>query len=269
MLDLYVSPHIDDAILSCAGMMCQNGNDILIVNIFTKPVEGTKSLHGSELDLQERRNEEELVLDQFKKIIGNKNIEIIYLDYNDALDRGFQLKEILGPHDEKIFGSCDIEEIEEKINGILKDRNPDRIFVPTGTGNHVDHVLTYLIGHRLKKKLSNQEILFYSDIPYTFSAKISLWGTALRLLNPILWLRKAHKIYHINMFFLHLKIKQSQNQNLPLPQKGKENPIDITDVIDKKIQLCQLYKNQLRVLFGNDPLTEKFFRKFSVELIYQ
>jgi LmbE family N-acetylglucosaminyl deacetylase len=268
MLDLYISPHIDDAILSCSGMMCRNNNDIITVNIFTKPVEGTKSLYGSELALSLRRQEEEKIQEQLKKIIGNNHFELIYLDYNDVLDRGFQLKDILGPHDEKILNSCNLSEIEQKIKGIIDKHKPDRVFFPSGKGNHMDHVLTYLIGTRLRQKQVHNNICFYSDVPYTFAGHISLLSSAINLLNPVNWFHKSQQIYNLNMFFLHLKIRQSNNQKLRVPKVINEQIVDISSEIEKKIRLCKLYNNQMQILFGNDKLIDRFFRKFPVEKFY-
>lgn len=81
----------------------------------------------------------------------------------------------------------------------------DEIYFPIGIGNHVDHKILFSIGQALAKK--EYPILFYEDLPY------------------------AQEI-------------GSDKLQPYLKNFGRCQLIDITESIEKKLELCAIYKTQ-------------------------
>lgn len=139
-----LSPHLDDAILSCGGMIAsyRGQGSIHVINLFTK-------------DMPSRIEEERRCADY----LGYNSI---LCNLSDSPRRGyrlpFQMYGRMRKGDERI--SHKISQIVEEIvsrNGVKK------IYAPLAVGMHVDHQHTFDAALRLK---GEYERLFYEDIPY-------------------------------------------------------------------------------------------------------
>ncbi len=144
-----VSPHLDDAILSC-GVLIQraiaDGNRVIIANIFSK---GTNS--------SQRQAEEKAAAD----VIG---AETVFLDELDAPDRDPNFSS----PDQIFFGRIEsvsenfIEHLRDRLKKLFSDEGVQTAYFPLGAGNHIDHRIMHLVG----RKMRNTNILFYEDRPY-------------------------------------------------------------------------------------------------------
>lgn len=170
---LYISPHYDDAIISCGGKIysdVKEGHNVSVVTIFSE-VKGpfsdyAKSLHSYWKltdPFLERRNENINAC----KILGVENIT---LGLEDAIYRTFNSK-FLYPNNGDIFRKINLHDknIKNKIVDKIKKiaTKDSTIYFPLGIGNHVDHVLAFRSGLQLRKE--GYRIGFYMDFSYSGS----------------------------------------------------------------------------------------------------
>lgn len=144
-----VSPHLDDALLSCGIRMQREiaqSNDILVLNIFTA---GTNAAN--------RRVEEE-------NAIGKAGAQPFFLDELDAPDRDPQY----WSNTKLFFGALEdipeayISKVEARLNDFFAEHKIDVAYFPLGAGNHIDHRIAFKIGMRTK----HIPVKFYEDRPY-------------------------------------------------------------------------------------------------------
>lgn len=144
-----VSPHLDDAILSCGILMQRRrtaGDDILSLNIFTAGA-----------NAENRRTEDRLA----EKKIGSQTF---FLDELDAPDRNPLYKSDI----KLFFGSLEdisasyIAKVEARVRDFFSAHKIDVAYFPLAAGTHIDHRIAYTVGRRIK----NIPIKFYEDRPY-------------------------------------------------------------------------------------------------------
>lgn len=144
-----VSPHIDDALLSCGILMQRHlaaGDTVYVLNIFSA---GTNS---------ENRQKEE------KQAQAKIGVKPFFLDELDAPDRSDEYKELQS----LFFGPLRdahapfIEKIVQRITAFFAEHKIDRAFFPLAAGTHIDHRLAHEAGRRI----AGIPVRFYEDRPY-------------------------------------------------------------------------------------------------------
>jgi len=174
---LFLSPHFDDAVFSCGGIMSQyskQGRNSLVITLFGGLPDSSglstfaREIHAKwrladPVGMRMREDREAL------EVIGARQAFLEFLDCiyrkteeGDPLYNDYEgIKGTLHPLDLKL---CD--EIDEKVGEILKGYDTGRtlIFVPLGVGNHVDHQIACEVGKRLMA--SGFRIFFYEEFPY-------------------------------------------------------------------------------------------------------
>lgn len=138
---IFISPHLDDAILSCGGLIAKFSKEkkkILIVTVFTEGIN------------KKRKNED-------NEVCKALNVDYIHLGLTDVINRKNDLSW------EKIKDKL-IKRIEIQKNGVL--------YFPLGIGGHMDHLLVRQVGVSFKKN----RVYFWEDYPYKMynSAQIEL-----------------------------------------------------------------------------------------------
>ncbi len=143
-----VSPHLDDAVLSCGIAMQRakaQGGEAVVINIFSA---GT----GSEV---RHANDEAAVA-----LLGGR---CVFLDELDAPDRDARYK----TEREIFYGDFDavtpeyIAHVAARINHVIAKEKPDQLIFPLGVGTHIDH----LVAFEASKQVSGN-IAYYEDRPY-------------------------------------------------------------------------------------------------------
>jgi len=171
---IYISPHLDDAVLSAGGLIYEQTRDGLDVQIWTImcgfPSGAELSLFAQGLHLQwgissaaevvkARRAEDE----KAANILGAKTFYFDFLDciYRQGRDADWLYSDIfIPPHDDEAGLPA---RIAESISARL---NPtDQLVCQFGLGSHVDHVLV-----RRAVDLLGRPVLYDADIPYLFNA---------------------------------------------------------------------------------------------------
>ncbi|OGK09704.1 hypothetical protein A2767_07625 [Candidatus Roizmanbacteria bacterium RIFCSPHIGHO2_01_FULL_35_10] len=186
---VFISPHLDDAILSCGGLISSLRDKINmeVVSVFTRPGvrPETKFVRrfitscgykNSELLFADRLGEDRVL---FKKL----GVSFKYLSFIDAVWRKKRINKVLAdllgrinpefihiyPKDQDVFsGTISSSDkitlilVEKKILEAIKDDNIV-VFLPIGTGLHVDHIIIREICRKNFKK-----VIYWSDFPYSF-----------------------------------------------------------------------------------------------------
>jgi len=143
-----VSPHLDDAILSCGILMQRRralADDILSLNIFTA---GT---------LSETRKQEDRVA------MARIGAVPFFLDELDAPDRDPVYKSL----QQLFFRPLDptdayIAKVERRVRDFLCQNSVDVAYFPLAAGTHIDHRIAHEVGTRMK----DTAVQFYEDRPY-------------------------------------------------------------------------------------------------------
>jgi LmbE family N-acetylglucosaminyl deacetylase len=171
---IYLSPHYDDAVLSCGGSISLQhmaGHQALVVTIFGGAGNGALTPYAAQLqremgfgaaaeDAVARRREEDTAACEVL------NADTLWLDFPDALYRGYGSREAL-------FGGVERTDlgIEEQLAAILleiRSRSPLAvIYAPLGVGHHVDHQIVCSAADRLVQQQAN--VKFFEDFPYVAS----------------------------------------------------------------------------------------------------
>ena len=170
---IYLSPHLDDAVLSCGGIILNQrkaGTPVEIWNWMcgTPPddlplSDLARSVHaGWELDSVKEVYATRLAEDRLaasRVDAQTRNFDLLDCIYRQADDGSFLYpgELFVQPHvaDEKL-----VAEIAALINGNL--RPGDVLVAPLGVGNHPDHAIV-----RRAAEQTGHPLRYYADIPYT------------------------------------------------------------------------------------------------------
>ena len=176
---VFVSPHLDDAALSCGGgiaRLVSAGSRVTVITACTadSPVDTELSDLARETHARwvvgahpyaERRAEDFAA-------VGILGAGMEHLGLSDAIYRlspdGEPLyRELLGPpiepHDMQVF----LPQLAEALLSSGAISAETRVFCPLGTGGHVDHVLTRLA---CEQAFSASSLVYYDEYPYVSRA---------------------------------------------------------------------------------------------------
>ncbi len=145
---LYMSPHLDDVVLSCGMKLWQEREDENIVaTVFTE---------GGAMHPQ-RRNDD-------KEVLKRLNVHYIHLGYEDAPFRSGEYRDFktIMFHKE-VAEEALVDRLTQHIEALCDQFLPDELYFPLGVGGHVDHNVVASVGKRMMK---NHTVYFYEDVPY-------------------------------------------------------------------------------------------------------
>jgi len=172
-LHVYLSPHLDDAVLSCAGRMwrqAQAGERVVVVTIFGgAPPSGTslspfaRELHarwGQPAEAVRRRRAEDV---QALTLLG---AEPVHWPYPDCIYRRTPGGDYPYPDEDALWG--DIHTVDVPMIRELRRRmralplaSGNKLYAPLGVGRHVDHRIV-----RQSAEASGHPLTYYEDFPY-------------------------------------------------------------------------------------------------------
>jgi LmbE family N-acetylglucosaminyl deacetylase len=185
---VFVSPHLDDVILSCGGAVAKAARtgSPRIVTVFA----GSPDVELSDFA---RFQHERWQLDDAEAVelrrkedrsaaaaIG-ASVQVQWLDYLDAIyrDPGYA-------SDDAIFDlplKCDLT-LAENIHEDLRQIRTTRYVVPMGVGNHVDHQIVREAGLMLLRE--GAEVWMYAEVPYALDdAMLALAISQIDVHSPI------------------------------------------------------------------------------------
>ena len=168
---LYLSPHLDDAVFSCGGLMAMQdarGEPISVLTLFAgDPPDYRISNFAAELHarwgkagppIAMRRAEDRLAC-------GRLGASVVHLEFPDAIYRVDHSDRPLYPSAESLFSGVDpVDEglSDELVHALDEiDFGDATVYCPMGMGEHVDHLLTRQAAERL-----GWQLVYYADMPY-------------------------------------------------------------------------------------------------------
>lgn len=153
---LFISPHLDDAVFSCAARILREtaaGAEVTVATVFSH----ARRRSAASEEYAARRMEDRHALE----LLGAKPQWLGLLDapcrnpfYNSF--RRIVLETAPGDW-------ANIQVVSASFAGLLDDVNPEAIYLPLGVGTHIDHRLVFAAGAMLPATCS---CYFYEDQPY-------------------------------------------------------------------------------------------------------
>lgn len=178
---IYLSPHLDDAVLSCGGQIHRfvtAGQRVLVVT-FTTQVPRELSPGAEELHQRWGLSAEEVISARCRE--DAEACEVLGVDYLhvDELDAIYRMHpttgEALYPSARQIFEAPapdDEGHIDVLVRRLRELPPAARICAPLGVGNHVDHVFLRRAAHQIWQ----DRLEYYEDYPYVHRF-LALWKT--------------------------------------------------------------------------------------------
>jgi len=185
---LVLSPHLDDAVLSCGSFLAAAsvGRPVTVITLFTACSTGRVTLSARSYlrqcnarragDLYEQRRVEDRIA------LRGIGVTAVHYDLPDALFRRHRRSRVparvaaLLPELDCVYptfrfhvargriASADLPLLDELQRRVLLMSSPqDLVLAPLGLGSHVDHVLTHELGRRL---VPGRRVGWYADQPY-------------------------------------------------------------------------------------------------------
>ena len=177
MSHLILSPHFDDAVMSCGGHIHQlavsEGKvDVRTVMAGTPPrfpdTAFVKELHarwqGADDSVEVRIQEDEIAVKRLGAVASRM------VSWCDCIYRTTRAGEALYPDRDSIFGDINPKDsIAELLPTIVLSAHeiPRTIYAPLGAGHHVDHQIVRNWGITLKQYYPWVALKFYEEYPYS------------------------------------------------------------------------------------------------------
>ncbi len=183
---IFLSPHPDDAVLSCGGLiyqLAQNGERPLVLTIFggDPPADVPFSAYARSLqerwqlgaDASARRRDED------RAACDRLGCYLLQLPFADAVYRCDPRGQHLYPSEESIFSdlveSSIVAEVAAALQARLQRMEQPQLIAPLTAGRHVDHIITRLSAEEVEPGL-----IYYEDYPYAERPErmTHVWGSA-------------------------------------------------------------------------------------------
>lgn len=185
---IFLSPHPDDAVLSCGGwiyQLAQDGARPIVITLFGGDRPDQTALSAFARSLHERwqlgddaparrRDEDRAACDRL-------GCYLIQLPFADAIYRVDEHSQPLYDSEEAIFGQVHDRVLIDRVAAAVRSRverlnslgSLARLYTPLTAGQHVDHVITRLAAEQLPT-----ELIYYEDYPYAERPEYmaQVWG---------------------------------------------------------------------------------------------
>lgn len=255
---IYLSPHIDDAALSCGGAIHQQvqaGEAVLVITVCAAPPEPgqplsafARRLHerwGNVVDVVPMRQAED------RAAIGLLGADLRHLSFNDAIYRGHPARgEWFYTNSTELFGEIHPADlplagtIAEAILAIVPQTGEAPvIYAPLTVGHHVDHQLVHEAAGRLDRL--GQTVIFYEDYPYVDPAYPYTQAPA-----------DDDKPTSLEATLAAKQVAKLRPQLRPLSET------DLTAKIDS----VRAYASQLDMLFGGESAAADYIRSYALSV---
>lgn len=181
---LYISPHFDDAALSCGGQIFRHaavGDTVLVVTVTGgEPPEGAysatvQSLHRRWADSLGQSPERMVAQRRAEDVeaLGILRAAVHHLPFLDCIYRAGPDGVPLYPGPTDMFGPFnplpgprgDAGAVDALAEALARLPRAGRVYLPLGVGKHIDHGVARRAGERVFK-----DVAYYEDYPYTMAA---------------------------------------------------------------------------------------------------
>ena len=287
-----VSPHLDDAVFSCGGLIANYAADnkaVLVINIFTDfPQHDAKG----PVELSERRYEEER---DAAELLDFDSINL------DQLDAVLRQPEYRAP--QRLFGDpiTQDEAYLHQLRALLEDKigeiDAEELYLPLAVGWHVDHTLTFLATARLASKSNS---FYYEDAPYclwphTLAHRLSeldvdlskykddgtlarhgflkewlalsrCWAGLPPMVNFKPALVRPFANLTVSAYFVRL-LSRHRKRNIGGFEHHTPHQVDVTKNFSKKIDACYLYRSQIDEFYLSKQDCQARYKGFSDAMV--
>ncbi len=228
---LYLAPHFDDVAYSCSGhialVAAQEGHESHLATVFPQEIncQTSEQLNEQNTGQNEPQKAKPFLSPRVKgdhALCQEFDLVSHLLPFVDAIYRGYSLEDDASC---RVFNDySDAEEIDVTIaiETLVNEIQPDVVYAPLAIGNHVDHRLVRNAVLNLHAREPGYRIEFYEDIPYVMSQPV----------NPA------------------------------IAEQMSPHYIDITKVLDKKIDAMLCYENETCFHFGERSDLEQVLRSY-------
>ncbi len=180
-MHLYLSPHLDDAVLSCGGQIAQLvrvGQVVCVVTVFAGdvPTDAAASPFVQELHTRWRlgSNPPAARRAEDRAALGILGARVTHLPFPDCVYRLGRMGAPLYPTRNAIFGTVakvEMPLIDEVVRALKRLRVPrdTRVILPLTAGHHVDHQIVRAVGEQwCRSQVTDRRlhIAYYEDYPY-------------------------------------------------------------------------------------------------------
>jgi LmbE family N-acetylglucosaminyl deacetylase len=241
---VYLSPHLDDAVLSCGGTIHQQvmaGRHPLVITLFAGRPPANVDLSDFAQSLHARwRDSTDLISTRWAEdqaALAALGADYLRLNYPDCIYRGREhAGEWYYASEEAIFGPVHPAEqgLPAELAATLSEFIPPgddvTLYAPLTIGNHVDHQLAFATALLLKAR--GWKVRFYEDYPYAETD--GAVAAALAARGASHW----------------------KSSTVPL---GKED-------LEAKIQAIACYESQVGVLFGGVEAMPERVRDYATQV---
>lgn len=227
---LFVSPHLDDVIFSCGGTLAKMsaaGWHTILCTVFTKSIVNPQ---GFALACQLDKNLP-AATDYMKLRRAEDTAAARCLNVSEILHLNFPEAPHRGYHSapELFAGVKSGDDVWKKVADhlLLLDEihQPEIVFAPQGLGNHCDHLQTI---DAVLEIFDAKKMLWFYDTPYV--------------------IRQPNAEKYAN-----------------LPEKLARKTIDISSLLERKIEACAKYETQIKFQFGGQADLRKSLTDFHLE----
>ncbi|HAL62300.1 MAG TPA: PIG-L family deacetylase [Chloroflexi bacterium] len=243
---LYLSPHLDDVVLSCGGLIRKQtlaGERVLVVTLFAgipsyeRLSLFARFLHflwGRHSDPVGHRRQED------RAALSRLGADPLHLDFLEAIYRGAlrqkpsgQALDFLYRSNRALFGAIDPQdeklhiELASAIEEVVKRQGKPLLYAPLAVGHHVDHRIARRAADSLRRR--GYPVTYYEDFPYA---------------------------------------KEEEALLLALGAREEWSPTleGIAETIEEKIEAIALYASQIFVLFRRKKTMERRMRAYASSL---
>lgn len=174
-----LSPHLDDAALSCGGLLhCLQGRvSTLVVSICCGTLRILAADGSSKLPHRRGHASPRLRRREDIAAMHSVNADFVHLSFADGIYRRSPLTGKLIYRNERerwvsprVEDMAHIEELYLVLRRLCLDLGSILLLSPMGIGHHVDHQITAQVAVRLAA--AGAALLFYEDFPYVADARI-------------------------------------------------------------------------------------------------
>ena len=188
---LFLSPHLDDAVLSCGALIKESSRarDVTVATIFTETTAPPHTRAARTFVGQCRAPDADTLFAARKvedrQVLEELGVRYVHLGLADALFRlrhptpGSQfvkrfLPELVYRYPTYRFDialgrisrgdRALIADLRAQVGDLLQQTKAELLFCPLGTGRHVDHLITRMVGSSFPDR-----VVYYADFPYSMS----------------------------------------------------------------------------------------------------
>jgi glycosyltransferase involved in cell wall biosynthesis/LmbE family N-acetylglucosaminyl deacetylase len=219
---LFLSPHFDDVVLSCGGLLAASPKDrTWLVTVFTSAGDWrlsslTENLHrqwGTNADAYSQRQAEDTA------VTTRLGIHALWLGFLEVIYRDSGLV-ALNQLFSRTLPAADmpvVDAVRERLLQLVKSFSRCTVFAPLGLGYHRDHLVVHEAARAVERIVgADARFFYYEDFPY--SATDEAVRRRLREMGTVL----------------------------------RPTGVDIGATLEQRIELTRLYRSQIGSLFGDE-----------------